>query len=98
MTNENNDPDFLRWQEHMERHQKPDADQQQKTQEEIDYLINCYKRVFSGEEGRAVLADMERQFKYKESCFMASQRMTDFFLGQQSTVILINRIINQKDN
>lgn len=66
-----------------------------------------YKRLFASEEGRAVLADLETLFRYRESAFIPVSKgdhksydpltaaLTD---GGRRVVCYINEQINRPDN
>ena len=71
---------------------------QQEKAEKAKQLTNAYKAIFSTDQGRLVLADLEKNNFYHQSCFTPqSERITSFSLGQQAVILQIHNQINKKE-
>jgi hypothetical protein len=60
---------------------------------EADDLHQCYRRVFEGEAGRAVLADIEARAYVRETSFAPDAQRAAFNEGRRSLALHILRML-----
>tara|TARA_R100000656_G_C3869107_1_gene111725 strand:- start:291 stop:509 length:219 start_codon:yes stop_codon:yes gene_type:complete len=69
-----------------------------KPEDKIAQLIKDYKFVFSSDEGKRVLDDLQRRCFYTSSTFVPDNANETFVReGQRSVVLHINNFLNTKD-
>ena len=64
----------------------------------IKDLIRNYKATFGSDDGKAVMADLEKRCFYHTSTFSRSEpNETAFFEGQRTILLFIKSMINHKE-
>jgi hypothetical protein len=76
-------------------HDRENQEQQRKIESQITANIQLYKRVFGGEDGKAVLQDLEKRCFINHTTFNDNHGQMSFNEGRRSIFVYIKNLLEK---